>query len=104
MPRGFELNNLFHRLVKDRYYEKEEQFALFKVVEKQQYSSEEESKKPKDETIHRNIGCLDSIIIEYKVDWPLNVIFHKDAIRRYNKLLSFILKIERLRWSLNRCR
>ncbi|KAG8186964.1 hypothetical protein JTE90_005739 [Oedothorax gibbosus] len=37
---------------------------------------------------------------EFKIDWPLNIIIHKDSINHYSKIFSFIMEMEFLCWLL----
>ncbi|XP_024519215.1 gamma-tubulin complex component 5-like [Selaginella moellendorffii] len=51
------------------------------------------------------IDTLQDLRFEYKVAWPLELIIDSDAIKRYNQVMCFLLKVKRAKQALDKaCR
>ena len=46
--------------------------------------------------------ALDGLVIEYSVQAPLNYVFNRQAMRSYNSMFAFLVKIQRAKTSLER--
>jgi gamma-tubulin complex component 6 len=51
---------------------------------------------------HIALKAMDFIYLNYKVDWPMNIIITDDHIYKYNQVLHFILQIKRASWILKK--
>ncbi|VFQ76629.1 unnamed protein product [Cuscuta campestris] len=54
----------------------------------------------------QNIGIdsLDSLTFKYKVSWPLELIADIEAIKKYNRVIRFLMKIRRAKFVLDKVR
>lgn len=54
----------------------------------------------------RSMGMdvLDSITFTYKVSWPLELICNLEAMKKYNQVMSFLLKVKRAKYVLDKTR
>ncbi|KAJ8538040.1 hypothetical protein K7X08_014580 [Anisodus acutangulus] len=50
------------------------------------------------------IDALDSLIFTYKVPWPLELIADTEAIKKYNQVMRFLLKVRRAKFVLDKAR
>ncbi|KAF3792886.1 Gamma-tubulin complex component 5 [Nymphaea thermarum] len=50
------------------------------------------------------INAFDMLEFTYKVSWPLEVIANQDAMRKYNQVLAFLLKVKRAKFVLDKTR
>ncbi|CAH9091467.1 unnamed protein product [Cuscuta europaea] len=50
------------------------------------------------------IDSLDSLTFSYKVSWPLELIANLEAIKKYNRVMRFLLKIRRAKFVLDKVR
>ncbi|MCO5582810.1 hypothetical protein L7F22_036710 [Adiantum nelumboides] len=51
------------------------------------------------------IDILDSLSFVYKVSWPLELIITKNAIKKYNQVMTFLFKVKRAKFALDKaCR
>ncbi|GFY96777.1 Spc97 / Spc98 family of spindle pole body (SBP) component [Actinidia rufa] len=50
------------------------------------------------------IDGLDSLIFTYKVSWPLELIAITEAIKKYNQVMGFLLKVKRAKYVLDKTR
>ncbi|KAI8015972.1 Mitogen-activated protein kinase kinase kinase 5 [Camellia lanceoleosa] len=50
------------------------------------------------------IDGLDSLKFTYKVSWPLELIANAEAIKKYNQVMSFLLKVKRAKFVLDKTR
>lgn len=50
------------------------------------------------------INSLDLLKFTYKVSWPLELIANTDAIRKYNQVMCFLLKVKRAKFVLDKAR
>ncbi|VVA95921.1 unnamed protein product [Arabis nemorensis] len=50
------------------------------------------------------IDCLDSLKFTYKVPWPLELIANSEAIKKYNQVMGFLLKVKRAKYVLDKAR
>lgn len=50
------------------------------------------------------IDGLDSLKFTYKVPWPLELIANTEAIKKYNQVMSFLLKVKRAKFVLDKAR
>ncbi|KAE9460902.1 hypothetical protein C3L33_07269, partial [Rhododendron williamsianum] len=50
------------------------------------------------------IDGLDLLNFAYKVSWPLELIFNMEAIKKYNQVMSFLLKVKRAKFVLDKTR
>ncbi|KAI5075340.1 hypothetical protein GOP47_0009416 [Adiantum capillus-veneris] len=51
------------------------------------------------------IDILDSLSFVYKVSWPLELIINKNAIKKYNQVMTFLFKVKRAKFALDKaCR
>ncbi|XP_052201708.1 uncharacterized protein LOC127807709 [Diospyros lotus] len=50
------------------------------------------------------IDGLDSLKFTYKVSWPLELIANLEAIRKYNQVMCFLLKVKRAKFALDKAR
>ncbi|CAN6482311.1 unnamed protein product [Victoria cruziana] len=50
------------------------------------------------------INAFDMLEFTYKVTWPLEVIANQDAMRKYNLVLAFLLKVKRAKFVLDKTR
>nr|GMD94539.1 gamma-tubulin complex component 5-like isoform X1 [Ipomoea batatas] len=50
------------------------------------------------------IDGLDSLTFTYKVSWPLELIANLEAIKKYNRVMRFLLKIRRAKFVLDKAR
>ncbi|GLT50023.1 hypothetical protein SLA2020_235370 [Shorea laevis] len=50
------------------------------------------------------IDCLDSLKFSYKVSWPLELIANTEAIKKYNQVMGFLLKVKRAKFVLDKAR
>ncbi|XP_059634056.1 uncharacterized protein LOC132276584 isoform X2 [Cornus florida] len=50
------------------------------------------------------IDGLDSLKFTYKVSWPLELIANTEAIKKYNQVMSFLLKVKRAKFVLDKAR
>ncbi|WRX12310.1 Gamma tubulin complex component [Theobroma cacao] len=50
------------------------------------------------------IDGLDSVKFIYKVSWPLELIANSEAIKKYNQVMAFLLKVKRAKFALDKAR
>ncbi|XP_021296605.1 gamma-tubulin complex component 5-like isoform X2 [Herrania umbratica] len=50
------------------------------------------------------IDGLDSLQFMYKVSWPLELIANSEAIKKYNQVMAFLLKVKRAKFALDKAR
>ncbi|KAF4379084.1 hypothetical protein F8388_022171 [Cannabis sativa] len=50
------------------------------------------------------IDGLDSVNFTYKVSWPLELIANTEAIKKYNQVMGFLLKVKRTKFLLDKAR
>uniref|UniRef100_A0A1J3C9T0 Gamma-tubulin complex component n=1 Tax=Noccaea caerulescens TaxID=107243 RepID=A0A1J3C9T0_NOCCA len=50
------------------------------------------------------IDCLESLKFSYKVPWPLELIANSEAIKKYNQVMGFLLKVKRAKYVLDKAR
>lgn len=50
------------------------------------------------------IDSLDSLKFSYKVSWPLELIANTEAIKKYNQVMCFLLKVKRAKFVLDKAR
>ncbi|XVF24586.1 hypothetical protein REPUB_Repub13aG0140700 [Reevesia pubescens] len=50
------------------------------------------------------IDGLDSLKFSYKVAWPLELIANSEAIKKYNQVMAFLLKVKRAKFALDKAR
>ncbi|KAG2252634.1 hypothetical protein Bca52824_082770 [Brassica carinata] len=50
------------------------------------------------------IDCLESLKFTYKVPWPLELIANSEAMKRYNQVMGFLLKVNREKYVLDKAR
>ncbi|XP_060199508.1 uncharacterized protein LOC132627910 isoform X2 [Lycium barbarum] len=50
------------------------------------------------------IDGLDSLMFTYKVPWPLELIANTEAIKKYNQVMRFLLKVRRAKFVLDKAR
>ncbi|KAL2897001.1 Gamma-tubulin complex component 5 [Bienertia sinuspersici] len=50
------------------------------------------------------VNSLDVLNITYKVSWPLELIANTEAIRKYNQVMHFLLKVKRAKFVLDKVR
>ncbi|XVE68516.1 hypothetical protein DITRI_Ditri09bG0074300 [Diplodiscus trichospermus] len=50
------------------------------------------------------IDGLDSLKFIYKVSWPLELIANSEAIKKYNQVMAFLLKVKRAKFALDKAR
>ncbi|KAK3425469.1 gamma-tubulin complex component 5 [Eucalyptus grandis] len=50
------------------------------------------------------IDGLDSLKFSYKVSWPLELIANAEAIKKYNQVMGFLLKVKRAKFVLDKAR
>ncbi|KAG6484442.1 hypothetical protein ZIOFF_052958 [Zingiber officinale] len=50
------------------------------------------------------INALDMLNFSYKVSWPLDLIVNMEALKRYNQVMGFLLKVKRAKYVLDRTR
>ncbi|KAK2992321.1 hypothetical protein RJ640_020314, partial [Escallonia rubra] len=50
------------------------------------------------------IDGLESLKFTYKVPWPLELIANTEAIKKYNQVMSFLLKVKRAKFALDKAR
>ncbi|OVA18128.1 Spc97/Spc98 [Macleaya cordata] len=50
------------------------------------------------------IDALDLLNFTYKVSWPLELIANSEAIKKYNQVMSFLLKVKRAKFVLDKAR
>ncbi|CAN8277832.1 unnamed protein product [Cochlearia groenlandica] len=50
------------------------------------------------------IDCLESLKFTYKVPWPLELIANSEAIKKYNEVMRFLLKVKRAKYVLDKAR
>ncbi|ESQ27060.1 hypothetical protein EUTSA_v10018067mg [Eutrema salsugineum] len=50
------------------------------------------------------IDCLESLKFTYKVPWPLELIANSEAIKKYNQVMGFLLKVKRAKFVLDKAR
>ncbi|KAJ4844658.1 hypothetical protein Tsubulata_024215 [Turnera subulata] len=47
---------------------------------------------------------FDSLVFTYKVSWPLELIAHSEAIKKYNQVMRFLLKVKHAKFVLDKAR
>ncbi|KAG0479215.1 hypothetical protein HPP92_010073, partial [Vanilla planifolia] len=50
------------------------------------------------------IDALDLLKFSYKVSWPLNLIVNAEALKKYNQVMCFLLKVKRAKFLLDKAR
>ena len=50
------------------------------------------------------IDALDGLNFTYKVSWPLDLIANTEALKKYNKVMGFLLKVKRAKFVLDETR
>jgi len=50
------------------------------------------------------INALDMLNFTYKVSWPLDLIVNTDALKKYNQVMGFLLKVKRAKFVLDETR
>ncbi|KAL0288374.1 UNVERIFIED_CONTAM: Gamma-tubulin complex component 5 [Sesamum angustifolium] len=50
------------------------------------------------------MDVLDSLTFTYKVSWPLELIANLEAMKKYNQVMSFLLKVKRAKFVLDKAR
>ncbi|KAL4340178.1 hypothetical protein GQ457_08G010700 [Hibiscus cannabinus] len=58
----------------------------------------------KSRTQSYGIDGLDSMKFNYKVSWPLELIANSEAIKKYNQVMAFLLKVKRAKFALDKAR
>ncbi|OWM80759.1 hypothetical protein CDL15_Pgr006789 [Punica granatum] len=60
---------------------------------------------PKKSNVQRyGIDGLASLKFTYKVSWPLELIANTEAIKKYNQIMGFLLKVKRAKFALDKAR
>ncbi|XP_065912106.1 gamma-tubulin complex component 6-like isoform X2 [Dysidea avara] len=47
-----------------------------------------------------SVGALDFLELQYKVDWPCNIVITEQNIVKYNKVFEFLVELKRASWAL----
>lgn len=58
----------------------------------------------KTRTANFGIDGLDSLKFAYKVSWPLELIANTEAVKKYNQVMGFLLKVKRAKFVLDKAR
>eukprot|EP00943_MAST-04B_sp_MAST-4B-sp1_P005791 g5791.t1 len=48
-----------------------------------------------------SVGALDTLYITYRPSWPIDLIIDNDAIRSYNEIMSSLLRVKRVKYSVD---
>ncbi|KAL9663352.1 hypothetical protein QQ045_018738 [Rhodiola kirilowii] len=69
-------------------------------------NDEEKSTSTPRKIVEPRVGIdgLDSLKFAYKVPWPLELIANSEAIKKYNQVMSFLLKVKRAKFVLDKAR
>ncbi|XP_040998936.1 gamma-tubulin complex component 5-like [Juglans microcarpa x Juglans regia] len=60
---------------------------------------------PRKSRVHSfGIDGLDLLKFTYKVSWPLELIANKEAVKKYNQVMGFLLKVKRAKFVLDKAR
>ncbi|KAK3580164.1 hypothetical protein CHS0354_030279 [Potamilus streckersoni] len=49
---------------------------------------------------HNSHDTLDCLELNYKVEWPLNIVITENCLMKYSQVFSFMLQLKRIVWSL----
>lgn len=47
-----------------------------------------------------SVNAMNFLELNYKVDWPCNVVIHPGHIQKYNRVFNFLLQVRRASWAL----
>ncbi|KAL5481669.1 hypothetical protein EMCRGX_G021878 [Ephydatia muelleri] len=47
-----------------------------------------------------SVNAMNFLELNYKVDWPCNVVIHPGHIQKYNRVFHFLLQVRRASWAL----
>ncbi|KAG2630481.1 gamma-tubulin complex component 5-like isoform X2 [Panicum virgatum] len=67
-------------------------------------SDEGASASKKGRALGFGIDALDMLNFTYKVSWPLDLIVNTDALKKYNQVMGFLLKVKRAKFVLDETR
>lgn len=48
-------------------------------------------------------NVLAELHMSYKIDWPLNLVISEDAVKQYDVVFQYLLKLRRITWLLEQC-
>ncbi|KAJ4789783.1 Gamma-tubulin complex component [Rhynchospora pubera] len=63
-----------------------------------------ESTQPNFGNHNLGIDTLDKLCFSYKVSWPLDLIANVEALKKYNQVMGFLLKVKRAKFLLDKTR
>ncbi|XP_011083798.1 uncharacterized protein LOC105166222 isoform X2 [Sesamum indicum] len=72
--------------------------------EDEQYSPSISVSTPRKGRGQSSMDVLDSLTFTYKVSWPLELIANLEAMKKYNQVMSFLLKVKRAKFVLDKAR
>ncbi|XP_072987393.1 uncharacterized protein [Typha latifolia] len=80
--------------------------SLIVSISKHSASDEEEniSTPQKIQNQYFGIDALDMLKFTYKVSWPLDLIANTEALKKYNQVMGFLLKVKRAKFVLDKAR
>ncbi|KAG9152139.1 hypothetical protein Leryth_023158 [Lithospermum erythrorhizon] len=57
---------------------------------------------PSDISTHMSLDGWDGIVLEYSVDWPLQLFFTQDVLSKYRKVFQYLLRLKRTQMELEK--
>ncbi|XP_062202165.1 uncharacterized protein LOC133904695 [Phragmites australis] len=104
----FELNNLLQESIRnsaDKMLLTAPDSLVVSLAKHDTHNGEESaSTSKKGRALGFGIDALDMLNFTYKVSWPLDLIVNTEALKKYNQVMGFLLKVKRAKFVLDETR
>ncbi|KAG0545756.1 hypothetical protein BDA96_02G389500 [Sorghum bicolor] len=104
----FELNNLLQESIRnsaDKMLLTAPDSLVVSLAKHDTHNGEEgPSTSKKGRALGFGIDALDMLNFTYKVSWPLDLIVNTEALKKYNQVMGFLLKVKRAKFVLDETR
>lgn len=104
----FELNNLLQESIRnsaDKILLTAPDSLVVSLAKHDSHNGEEgASTSKKGRALGFGIDALDMLTFTYKVSWPLDLIVNTEALKKYNQVMGFLLKVKRAKFVLDETR
>ncbi|KAL6847272.1 hypothetical protein ACP4OV_023125 [Aristida adscensionis] len=103
----FELNNLLQESIRnsaDKMLLAPDSLVVSLAKQDTHNGEESVSTSKKGRALGFGIDALDVLTFTYKVSWPLDLIVNTEALKKYNQVMGFLLKVKRAKFVLDETR
>ncbi|KAL6623488.1 hypothetical protein ACP70R_033367 [Stipagrostis hirtigluma subsp. patula] len=103
----FELNNLLQESIRnsaDKMLLAPDSLVVSLAKQDTHNGEESVSTSKKGRALGFGIDALDVLNFTYKVSWPLDLIVNTEALKKYNQVMGFLLKVKRAKFVLDETR